>query len=332
MKMLNVALIGCGVISDNHLAAILGNENAKLVALCDIRKERAEQKLSKYGINANVYSDYIEMLNCEKLDVVHIATPHYLHAEMTLEALSRDINVFLEKPMCINNEEIERIISAEKESKGKICVCFQNRFNPATIYAKDLCDRDGGAITAFGSLFWERNAAYYGSDPWRGKIATEGGGVMINQAIHTIDLLCYFLGKPEKICATCANHSLKGIIEVEDTCEGVIEFSNGKRGNFYATNSFRNSDLLSFTVITKNHIIEMRNFKLFIDDELINLEKIDLPILGKACYGHGHKDVIDLFYSSIILGTESPVTAQSAQYALRTLLAAYKSNDEFVPV
>ena len=260
MKKLRVAMIGCGVVSDNHLTAIIGNASAELVALCDIRRERAEGKLEKYGVCVPIYENYIEMLEGEKPDVVHIATPHYLHAEMAIEALERDINVFLEKPMCINRDEIEKIINAEKKSKGKVCVCFQNRFNPATVRAKQLVKEDGGAIAAYGTIFWERNLEYYKQDVWRCTMAASGGGVMINQAIHTIDLLCYFLGIPKKICATKANHTLKGVIDVEDSCEGVIEFEGGKRGNFYATNAFKKYDAQTVFVLTEKHRIEIRNF------------------------------------------------------------------------
>ncbi len=332
MKKLRVALIGCGVISDNHLWAIIENESAELVALCDIRRERAEAKLEKYGVSVPIYENYIEMLDREKPDVVHIATPHYLHAEMTIEALERDINVFLEKPMCINRGEIEKIINAEKKSKGKVCVCFQNRFNPATVRAKQLVKEDGGAIAAYGTIFWERNLEYYKQDRWRCTMAASGGGVMINQAIHTIDLLCYFLGIPKEICATKANHTLKGVIDVEDTCEGVIEFEGGIRGNFYATNAFKNYDAQTVLILTENHKIEIRNFELFVDGIKHDLEKDSASSHGKACYGNGHKYLIDSFYSSVFDGSPSPVTAESAQYSLRILLAAYDSNDRYIPV
>lgn len=328
MKHLNVALIGCGVISDNHIIPILECECAELVALCDIDISRAESKARQHGISPALYSDYVRMLDTEKLDVVHIATPHYLHAEMTLEALRRGINVFLEKPMCINRDDIEKLIEAERASTARVCVCFQNRFNPATIYAKDIIDKDGGAVTAYGALFWKRDKAYYESDAWRGMSATEGGGVMINQAIHTIDLLCFFLGKPEKVCATTANHSLKGVIDVEDSCEGVIYYEDGKQANFYATNSFRGFDSNTVVVMTKNHRVEVSRSHLYVDDVRIDDADNNIPNIGKACYGSGHGDVIKSFYSSILLGTEPPITLESAQYALRVLLAAYDSHDE----
>ena len=109
-----VALIGCGVISDNHLIPLISNPSVELVGLCDINRERAEQKLIKHGLSIPVYTDYIEMLDSLELDSIHIATPHYLHCEMTLEALKRNVNVFLEKPMCISEDEIEKMLAAER--------------------------------------------------------------------------------------------------------------------------------------------------------------------------------------------------------------------------
>ena len=93
MKKIRAALIGCGVISDNHLTAILDNQSAELVAICDVQLDRAKSRLEKYRLDIPAYESYTEMLDHESLDVVHIATPHYLHAEMTLAALERDVNV-----------------------------------------------------------------------------------------------------------------------------------------------------------------------------------------------------------------------------------------------
>lgn len=332
MKRLNVALIGCGVISDNHLIPITESEKVNLVAICDIEKGRAESKIKQHSLNARVYTSYIEMLDNERVDVIHIATPHHLHCEMTIAALKRGINVFLEKPMCISTDEIERMLEAERESTAKVCVCFQNRFNPSTLYAERVCKEDGGAICGFGSLFWKRDAEYYAQDSWRGKWATEGGGVMINQAIHTIDLLHYFLGKPEFVCATMSNHSLKKEIEVEDTCEGIIYFENGKRANFYATNSYVSLDYNTLVIETQNHTIEIRRDHLYVDGIRIDDEDNNIPYMGKACYGNGHRQLIERFYDSVINNAPSPVTMESAQYALRILLAAYKSNDEKIKV
>ena len=135
------------------------------------------------------------------------------------------------------------------------------------------------------------------------------------------------LGKPIALYATKSNHKHKGIIEVEDTCEGMVEFENGLIGNFFATNAFCGASRTSIFVKTTNHMLEIRNAKLFIDDKLV--EDTDTKgFLGKEVYGDGHLTLIKKFYEAIESGAEMPITLESAQWALRLLLAAYESNDE----
>ena len=331
-KIYSVAVVGCGVISANHISAILECDGVKIAALCDIKPERAEAKKAEFDLDCEIYTDYYKMIATEKLDAVHIATPHYLHADMAIKALDLGINVFLEKPMCINHEQIAALLEAEKRSSAKICVCFQNRYNPSTIKAREIAEADGGVIAAYGSVFWERNKPYYTESGWRGAYATEGGGVMINQAIHTIDILCYYLGKPLTLIATKAKHHLKDVIEVEDTCEGLINFDSGKCANFYATTSFHAFDSTTVFLKTKNHIIEMRHGHLYVDFEKCDPDVEDTRVIGKPCYGSGHFILIKEFYNALRTGAKMPVTLESAQWAVRILLAAYDSSDNEVNV
>ena len=333
MKHLNVAVVGCGTVSVNHLAALLKLDRIKIKALCDIKPERAEARRDEYAPEATIYDDYEKMLAAEELDAVHICTPHYLHAEMTLAALERGINVLLEKPMCVSREEIVRLIEAEKKSRARVTVCFQNRFNQTTLHAKRIAEEDGGVTSAYGTIFWDRRERYYKSSDWRGSYSTEGGGVMINQAIHTLDLLCEFLGRPERLWATKSNHHLKGVIEVEDSCEGLIEFEGGRRASFYATTAFEGGDATCVFLKTEHHKIEIRPPYLYVDGRLEEgYDDYTDHYVGKECYGVGHRMLISLFYDAILEGKEMPVTLESAQYALRILLAAYDSNDEETPV
>lgn len=325
-EYINVALIGCGVVSLNHLYALSLIDKIRIVALCDVKKEKAIAAKDEFAPEAKTYTNYIELFDKERIDAVHIATPHYLHCAMAIEALKRGINVFLEKPMCISTEEIEQLIKAEKESTASVCVCFQNRFISATNHALRVIENDGGAITANFSLFWNRSEKYYTDSGWRGKYATEGGGVMINQAIHSLDLLTLFLGKPTKVCATTANHHLKNVIEVEDTCEGIIEFESGKKANFYATSSASGYDYTSICVTTKNHVIRLDLPNVTVDGVYTSYAN-EIHSVGKACYGNGHVKLINMFYDAIVNGAKMPVTLEEAQYAVRILLAAYKSND-----
>ena len=332
-KTYNVAIVGCGTIFGNHVRALLDIPYVKIVAICDINTEKAESKKAEYGINAKIYSDYETMLDSEKPDSVHIATPHYLHAPMAISALKRNINVFLEKPICISTDEIEALKIAERESDASVCVCFQNRFNPSTILAERLAAEDGGVKAAFGTVFWYRSEPYYSESGWRGTYATEGGGVMINQAIHTIDLLCYYLGKPESVCATIANHHLKGKIEVEDSCEGIISFEGGKNGNFYTTTSFAGKDTTIVCLVTNNkRKIQIQDSAVYLNGNKIEDPSLVQDFYGKECYGNGHMYLIAKYYDALKNGTEMPVTIESAEWALRILLAAYRSHDTEIKI
>lgn len=327
-----VALVGCGVISGNHLSGLCALENVEVVALCDIDFARAEQRKAEFDLDCHTYTSFDAMLDKEELDAVHIATPHYLHADMAISALKRNINVLLEKPAAISNSELEKIIQAERNSGGRVCICYQNRFNPTTLLAKRIIADDGGAITAQATVMWQRDEKYYRSGDWRGKRSTEGGGVMINQAIHTLDLLCILLGKPIAVTGTCANHHLKGIIDVEDSSEGMIEFDGGKTANFYATTSATHHNTTTLLVSTKERVIEIRNSKFYINGERIDDSSLNTTYYGKPCYGEGHKLLIKAFYDAITTGESMPVPISEATDALRLIFATYASFDKRVTI
>lgn len=331
-KKFKVALVGCGAIAPNHLGALVSNDMLEIVALCDVKKERAEKKAEEYSLSSRIYTDYDEMLSSEELDSVHICTPHYLHAPMTLAALKKNINVFLEKPACINRDEIRAMLEAEENSEATVCVCFQNRLNPSTALAEKIINEDGGAIHAYGTIFWQRNEGYYVSSGWRGSMATEGGGVMINQAIHTIDLMCQFLGTPRSVCATVSNHHLKGVIDVEDSAEGIIYFDEGKQANFYFTTSYPGKETTTISISTKNHRIDIKSPDVYVDDEKICDPSLVSDYCGKECYGNGHKYLIKKFYDALLAKKPAPISLSSAQYALRVLLASYESKDNPIQI
>lgn len=326
------AVVGCGAIAPNHLYALADDPRVKTVALVDPIVERAEAMRQKYAKDARIYTDYTEMLDKERPDVVHICTPHHLHASMAIAALERDIHVYLEKPMCRTREEIPLLLAAAEKSRARITVSFQNRFNPSTLAAMKIAEEDGGVLRGYGSVFWDRGDAYYTESGWRGRYATEGGGVLINQAIHTLDLLCLFLGKPISVTATTANHHLKGVIEVEDSAEGKILFEGGKNASFYATTAYGGGCETTIFLETAHHKLEIRSPYLFSDREKVDIpHTLPFPV-GKECYGAGHKTMIEAFYTALAEGKDTPVPPSEAQYALRILLAAYASQDEETPI
>ena len=233
--MKKVGIVGIGAIAPLHIHALQAcGEN--IVALCDTDVNRCKGAIDEFGLSAKIYEDYAEMLEKEALDVVHICTPHYLHAPMSIAALNKGVNVLCEKPLAITQTQLDELEAAVKNSSAFLGVCHQNRFKASLLYVKELIgNREVRAASA--ALVWERNEEYYASGEWRGKWVTEGGGVMINQAIHSLDVLQWLCGMPQTVKAEVANHSLKGVIEVEDTAYGVFGLKNG--GNFIinATNA-----------------------------------------------------------------------------------------------
>ena len=330
---MKTALIGCGAISGNHLTAIRALPDVELVALCDVIPERAEAARNKYAPDAAVYADYRKMLDETKPDAVHIATPHHLHAEMTREALARGINVFLEKPVCISEEEIARMTEAEKKSRGRVCVCFQNRLNHSVLLAKKLAGEFGGVGSARATVTWCRDAEYYRTDGWRGKTATEGGGVLINQAIHELDLLIGYCGVPSTVSAKTANHRHAGVIEVEDTAELLIGFDSGATAFFTATTAF-GCDAPNFAELfcRNGRRITLLGDALYVDGVPYEVEADDRAFPGKECWGAGHVRLIRLFYEAVASGSPMPVTLESAAVPLCVLLAAYRSSEQGVPI
>ncbi|MBR4942551.1 MAG: Gfo/Idh/MocA family oxidoreductase [Clostridia bacterium] len=316
---MRVGIIGLGTIGRVH-KSVLTAIGEDIVAVCDMDTN----VLSKYS-EVKCYTDYREMLAKENLDVVHICTPHYLHTEMILAALERDIHVLCEKPMCIKREDVPLILAAEKRSKGRLGVCHQNRYNNVNAYLKEYL-KDKKIISAHGELIWCRGKAYYAQAEWRGKKVTEGGGVLINQALHTLDLMQWFCGMPKTICARTDNLTLQGIIDVEDTamlfCKGDVNFT------FFATNT-GGADMPTAIRLTLSNCqnIVVYPDKLFIDGKIVTEEDMHF-FLGKCCYGNGHEKLIADFYNCIKQEKPFMIDGTEASKVCNIIFDAYDSNGE----
>ena len=190
--MMKAAIVGFGTISIVHIDAIASNPGMELVAICDINEALA----AKVPDGVKVYTDYKQMVEEVKPDVVHNCLPHYLHYPVTKDLVEMGCNVFCEKPIALNSMEAEKFSALEKaHPEVKIGVCLQNRMNETTEELKKIIDSgEYGKVTGIrGFVPWRRDNTYYEAQPWRGKWKYAGGGSMINQSLHTLDLL-YFLG------------------------------------------------------------------------------------------------------------------------------------------
>ena len=327
-QQLRVALIGCGAISGNHVGAILA-AGEKLVALCDIKTDAAKALTEKFSLaDAALYTDWREMLQREDPDVVHICTPHYLHAEMCVEALKQNRSVLCEKPLCISLEQLDAILAAEKESRGQLGVCLQNRYEPNQITLKELAEKNGSK-GASATVIWRRDAEYYASGDWRGTKAYEGGGVAINQAIHTLDLLQWVCGMPKSVVAHAFNDHLKGVIEVEDTVTALFETSEGKRLSFYATTAGAKDFTPELSVrLLSGETVLCRNDLFVVGETSAKVTSKEPMIGGKLVWGKGHEALIRDFYDHVRTGRHFPIDGEEGGKSVRMVLGIYRSNGE----
>ena len=226
-------IIGCGVIGPTHAKAISGLPDARLVAVADVVAEQAQQLADRYG--ATPYTNVQEMLDCEQLDVVNVCTPSGLHGDVACQAMRSGRHVIVEKPMEISHGAIEQMLRVQQESGVKMAVISQHRFDPATRQVFELVQ-----LHAFGRLVlgnaqipWWRSQKYYDSGAWRGTWALDGGGVLMNQGIHSIDLLQWLLGPVRTVYAY--TDTLAHRMETEDVAVAVLRFDNGALGTLAGT-------------------------------------------------------------------------------------------------
>lgn len=326
---MRVGIIGIGAIAQLHIPALL-NAEQDIVALCDIKIDRCFKAVEKFGLKAKSYDDYKEMIEKEELDVVHVCTPHHLHAEMICSALDHNVNVLCEKPIAINYEQLDMIKASVEKSSAQLGVCQQNRFKASMQYVKELLE--GEEITAgSGYLCWQRDKNYYLSEDWRGKKETEGGGVVINQALHTLDMLQWFCGMPKSVIAHTSCDTLNDIINVEETAFAIFNLPNGGRFILNATNS--NTFSFPITIMlhskTKNVVI--------VDDNIIYngqfVTRSDgLPLFGKEVWGVGHIILIKEFYGALAEGRKFYLDFEEAQKVVKLLLALYESEGKEITI
>ncbi|TCL74288.1 putative dehydrogenase [Hydrogenispora ethanolica] len=330
MLPLNSAIIGCGAIFPMHAEALRQLPAARLAAVVDIDKTRAAAAAEQYDCRS--YADYREMLQDETIQVVHICTPHYLHAEMALAALRRGKHVLTEKPMAIELADAAAMIRTARETGRQLGICFQNRYNATSLRIKALLDSGaaGKLIRARGSVRWHRDEAYYRSGDWRGTWAMEGGGVLINQAIHTLDLLQWFGGPIRDIRGEIATTGLQGVIEVEDTAQAAITFQNGAVATFSATNCHPVNDPVEIELecerltlkLADGLTIETR------DGQIERVEEINTATGEKSYWGMSHAVLIGHFYHCLETGQSFPIAGEDGLTALQMVLAIYRSSRE----
>lgn len=329
--MYRTGIIGCGNIAHMHVEALKKISNVEICALGDCNLSKAIQFREQMQVaSATCYPSLEELIKKENLDVLHICTPHYLHVPMCIQALREGIHVFMEKPPAISINEFEDL-KKEKMSSGKeVGLCFQNRYNEATEKVHTFLEKDllGAPLGARAFLTWSRDADYYEKSGWRGQWSKEGGGVLINQAIHTLDLLVYLLGKPKMAEASFNNHHLKDVIEEEDTLEAYIGFSSSI-ACLYATTAYVEDSSVLIEILCQEGKVRMEGNKLTIFYKKGNRVEYDFESshanIGKKYWGNSHGICIQDFYRSLIEKRGYRNSLESTEATFKLVMGVYDS-------
>lgn len=233
---LKTGIIGCGKVGDFHAKAYAQLENSEFTAVCDANLERAKAFAARYNVHA--YSDIAEMIQKEHLDVVSVCTPHPIHCDPAVTAAENGCNVLIEKPLASSLADCDRIIEAGDKNHVTIGTMVQRRFYRPCMRIHEAIEagKIGKPVLGMVTMLGWRDKAYYDSDAWRGTWKGEGGGVLVNQAPHQLDLLLWYMGDVDEVYGVWKNLN-HPYIEVEDTAVAVVKFKSDAVGNIVVSNS-----------------------------------------------------------------------------------------------
>ena len=248
-------IIGCGRIAQRHAEHI--HSKAKLVAVCDVVKEKADAMAVKF--DAKPYYDVTDFLkDANNLDVVSVCSPNGLHAQHAIAALNAGVHVLCEKPMALSVYDCGEMIKAGERTNKRLFAIKQNRFNPPVEAVKRIMDegRLGKIFSIQLSCFWNRNPDYY-HNSWKGTLKLDGG-TLYTQFSHFIDLLYWMVGDVKEVKAMMGNYAHQGIIEFEDTGVVIMEFHNGAIGTIiYTVNSYGKNMEGSLTIFGEKGTVKI---------------------------------------------------------------------------
>lgn len=230
MSKIRTGLVGCGNISRNHAEALATLPESEFVAICDVQLDRAKALAEEYNV-PQVYDSLSEMLGKSGVEMICVCTPHPLHPAIVIDAAKAGVHAIVEKPICTTLKDADAMIEAHDKAGTTLGTIFQRRWWPGAQRLRRVIDEGKMGKIILGDVMvkWSRDQAYYSRDAWRGKWATEGGGVMMNQAVHAIDMYQWYMGPIETIYGFADNLS-HPYIEVEDNAVAALRFKNGAMG------------------------------------------------------------------------------------------------------
>ena len=335
MKIWNFGIAGAGLIADFHARAIKSLKNAKLTGICGTNTQKAASLAAKYG--CRVYKGTREMLEAGDIDILTVATPSGAHLEPAMEAAGYGKHVICEKPLEITLERIDRMIEAHRNTGTRLGGIFNYRFNDSLSHLKKAVDSGRFGTITYASVHvpWWRNESYY-ENSWHGTSALDGGGALMNQSIHMIDILQYLMGPVESLQAYV--DTLAHRIEVEDTGVAILRFRNRALGVIYGSTAsfpgqFRRLEITG----TKGTVVQVENsFKVWQFADQREEDEAILKTYSGIEGGGGvsdpgaipfepHARNISAFIEAVETGRPFEVDGPEARKAVEIICAIYSS-------
>lgn len=324
MSKIRFAIVGAGAIAPIHFQAIRNVKNAQVVAIYGRSVDKVEEAAAKFSVDG--YTDYEAMLSRKDIDAVTICTPSGLHAKLGIQAAQAGKHVIVEKPIDISLEKADALIQTCRQAGVRLGVIFQRRFSPGAQELKKILSDGKLGRLLFGGCYLKlyRSQQYYDSADWRGTWQMDGGGVLMNQGIHYIDLLQYFMGSVAEITANCS--TLGHAIEVEDTAAAVLQFASGAMGVIEGTTcaypglvsridiyGTEGTAILENEVLTKVYLTSGEEYhaKAFAKEQGVNVDN--------SMFTLQYQDFADALQA----GREPSVNGEEGRKALEVILGVY---------
>ena len=333
MRTRRIGLIGCGDVSVVHFEAIKDIEGLELVGVADTDPDARARATAATGVPG--FASTQELLDAVSPDAVHVTTPHDQHIEPSLTALAAGVHVLQEKPLAHTLDEGRRLVDALAAAPAdgpKVGICFQNRYNLASQKLRELLDSGqlGAVRGAWASVVWTRSADYYRAKPWRGTWDGSGGGLLINQAIHTLDLVQWLVGGVERTDGHVATRKYGEVIEVEDTAELLLHHGDGVTTSFYATLTAPQHRPVEIELDCENAYVLLRGGTdggltvRWTDGRVDHTEERSVTSGGRSYWGVSHELLIRDFYERLEEPEPFWIGPAEAMTSLEILKEAYR--------
>lgn len=332
MKKLKVAMVGCGRISEMYSLVFKQLNNIDVAYAVDIDMGKARSFAADFE-GCMPVTDYRECFN-KNIDVFHIATPHYLHPVIAIDAMKNKINVLTEKPMAINLKEADEMIKVAKAEGVKLGVIFQTRYVKGCMEIKKLIDEGklGRIIAARSYLSWRRSDEYYSETDWKGTWDKEGGGVLIDQAIHSLDRVQWLVGSEMEWIAGHIDNRNHDIVDVEDVAEAIVKFKNGCLYQLYACNCYSYDAPIEIEIVGEKGRVGLKQDLAWVNingqEPYEIVDGHDGLSVGPDYWGCSHITQIKDYYKAVIEDKPVFIDGESGRKSLELVRGIYKSSRE----